>query len=125
MYTAAYPFGKDIMKLLKYMARDRDVVHPKLKIPPHYFVSKIENPFHMAVKGWACPHGFVLTTASHHTIYYLILGVLMRRDNSQATRTRLGQNLIRVSLTRNINESSRATRNSTRKAREKLEYFCI
>ena len=29
------------------------------------------------------------------------------------------------SSTRNVNESSRATRNSTRKAREKLEYFCI
>ena len=30
-------------------------------------------------------------------------------------------NSTRVSSTRNVNESSRATRNSTRKAREKLE----
>ena len=30
----------------------------------------------------------------------LEIGVLMRRDNSRATRTRLGQNLTRVSLTR-------------------------
>ena len=48
-------------------------------------------------------------------------GVLMRRDNSRATRTQLGQNSTRVSSTRNVNESSRATGNSTRKAREKLE----
>ena len=58
----------------------------------------------------------------------------MRRDNSRATRTRLGQNSVKTqsklnsseldsssSSTRNVNESSRATRNSTRKAREKLE----
>ena len=45
----------------------------------------------------------------------------MKRDNSRATRTRLGQNSTRVSSTQNVNESSRATRNSTRKAREKLE----
>ena len=51
----------------------------------------------------------------------LYIGVLMRRDNSRATRTQLGQNLTRVSSTRNVNESSRATRNSTRKALEKLE----
>ena len=51
----------------------------------------------------------------------LYIGVLMRRDNSRATRSRLGQNSTRVSSTRNVNESSRATRNSTRKAREKLE----
>ena len=46
----------------------------------------------------------------------------MRRDNWQATRTRLGQNSIRVSSnsTRNVNESSRATRNSTRKTHEKI-----
>ena len=41
------------------------------------------------------------------------VGVLMRPDNSRATRTRLGQNSTRVSSTRNVNESSRATRNST------------
>ena len=51
----------------------------------------------------------------------LSIGVLMTRDNSRATRTRLGQNSTRVSSTQNVNESSRATRNSTRKAREKLE----
>ena len=28
-------------------------------------------------------------------------------------------------MTRNVNESSQATRNSTRKAHEKLEFFCI
>ena len=48
----------------------------------------------------------------------LYIGVLMRRDNSRATRTRLGQN-----STRNGNEWSQATRNLTRKAREKLENF--
>ena len=51
----------------------------------------------------------------------LYIGVLMKRDNSRATRTRLDQNSTRVSSTRNVNESSRATRNSTRKAREKLK----
>ena len=51
----------------------------------------------------------------------LYIGVLMRRDNLRATRTRLGQNSTRVSSTRNVNESNRPTRNSTRKAREKLE----
>ena len=51
----------------------------------------------------------------------LYIGVLMRRDNSRATRTRLGQNSTRVSSTRNGNEWSQATRNLTRKAREKLK----
>ena len=40
---------------------------------------------------------------------------------SNSTRSKLGQNSTRVSSTRNVNESSRATRNSTRKARKKLE----
>ena len=40
---------------------------------------------------------------------------------SNLTRSKLGQNSTRMSSTRNVNESSRATRNSTRKAREKLE----
>ena len=40
----------------------------------------------------------------------------MRREKSRATRIQLSQN-----STRNVNESSRATRNSTLKAREKLE----
>ena len=40
---------------------------------------------------------------------------------SNSTRSKLGQNSTRVSSTRNVNESNRVTRNSTRKAREKLE----
>ena len=40
---------------------------------------------------------------------------------SNSTQSKLGQNLTRVSSTRNVNESSRATCNSTRNAREKLE----
>ena len=37
----------------------------------------------------------------------------MRRDNSVATQTRLGQNSTRVTSTRNVNESSRAQLNSS------------
>ena len=49
--------------------------------------------------------------------------VLMRRDNSRAAQTRLNQNLAQVSSTQTVNKLSRATRNSTSKAREKFEFF--
>ena len=42
---------------------------------------------------------------------------------SDSTRSKLCLNSARVSSTRNVNESSRATRNSTQKACEKLGFF--